>query len=85
MELAERLAARNTSTLAQAQATRDNAVEPLMSDEAAELAEWAENLTRLADDIYAEIGRAERAAAAGQLDAARDMLTCAARLLGDME
>ena len=84
-EYAERIAVRNAAALVQAQTSFDNMAEPLMSDEAAEIAEWAENLTRLADDAYGLIGRAERAAAAGQFDAARDMLTTAAKQLGDIE
>ena len=79
----ERLALRNAATLAQAQAARDNAAEPMMAVEAAELAEWAEHLTMLANDVLALIGRAERAADVGQLEAARDMLECAAKQLGD--
>ena len=83
MNLDERLAIRNAETLADAQWSWDNRAEQECSDEAAELAGWAEHLTMLANDALALIGRAERAAAAGQLDAAQDMLTCAAKQLGD--
>jgi hypothetical protein len=80
----ERLAIRNAATMAQAQATFDNMAEPECSDEETDLQAWAEHLTMLANDALEQIGRAERAAAAGQIEAARDMLECAARQLGDL-
>ena len=79
----ERMALRNQATFDGAQRTHDNAAEPLMSDDAAELTEWAESLTYSALDVVETIGRAQRCIAEGNLDAARDMLTCVAKMLGD--
>ena len=83
--LDERMALRQLTTLRAAQSTYDSAAEPLMPESTAELAEWAEKLTYLANDILATIGRAERCINDGNDDAARDLLTTAARALGDME
>ncbi len=85
LSTAERLALRNLTTLRAAQSTYDNAAEPLMPESTAELTEWAEKLTAMAEDILDTIGRAERCMRDGNDDAARDLLTTAARALGDME
>jgi hypothetical protein len=51
----------------------------------ADLTAWAEHLTMLANDALEQIGRAERALASCNYSAAYDMLTCAARQLGDVQ
>jgi hypothetical protein len=79
----ERMALRNKATMDGAQRTFDAMAEPLMPDDAAELAGWAEHLTYLANDVLQTIGRAERCIGQGNLDAARDMLTCVAKMVGD--
>ena len=81
----ERLALRNQTAFDKAQQMRDNAAEPLLPESTAGLAEWAERLTAMAEDILATIGRAERCIRDGNDDAARDLLTTAARQLGDVE
>jgi hypothetical protein len=80
----ERMAVRIAAQLASAQRSHDNQAEPEMSADELNLADWGEHLTTLANDALELIGRAERAAAAGQTEAARDMLECAARQLGDV-
>lgn len=79
----ERAAVLQAAALVRAQQRYDDMAEPEPID--ADLASWAEHLTMLANDALEQIGRAERAAAAGQIEAARDMLECAARQLGDLQ
>ena len=75
MELDERLALRNLTTLRAAQDTHDNAAEPepeVIGDYSA--ADLAERI-RIAEDY---IGKAERVIAAGNLAAGLDYMLCAA-------
>lgn len=76
-------AAVTPAQLRSAQAVYDNLAEPDPDDDTSDLQAWAEHLTRLANDALEQIGRAERAIAAGDYSAAHDMLSCAAKQLGD--